>query len=44
MGQLTVRGDGVPEKNMQLLAGADVPRLGLFGRARAVMSHYALGS
>ncbi len=44
MGLLTVRGDGVREKNMQLLAGADVPRLGLFGRARAVMSHYALGS
>ncbi len=44
IGQLTVRGDGVPEKNMQLLAGADVAKLGLFGRARAVMSHYALGS
>lgn len=44
IGQLTVRGDGVPEKNMQLLAGADVAKLGLFGRARAVMAHYALGS
>ncbi len=44
LGQLTVRGDGVPELNVPLLAGADVARLGLPGRAMAVVSHYLTGA
>ncbi len=44
LGVLTVRGDGVPEMDVPLLAGADVDRLGLPGRAIAVMSHYLLGA
>ncbi len=44
LGLLTVRGEGVTEKNMQLLAGADVARLGLVGRARVLTSHYVFGS
>jgi len=43
LGLLTVRGEGVTEKNMQLLAGADVARLGLVGRARVLTSHYVFG-
>ena len=44
LGQLTVRGEGVPEMNVPLLAGADVGRLGLPGRAVAVVSHYLTGT
>jgi D-alanyl-D-alanine carboxypeptidase (penicillin-binding protein 5/6) len=44
LGMLTVRGDGVPELNLPLLAGADVARLGLPGRAMAVVSHYLTGA
>ena len=44
LGQLTVRGEGVPEMNVPLLAGADVARLGLPGRAVAVLSHYLTGA
>jgi D-alanyl-D-alanine carboxypeptidase (penicillin-binding protein 5/6) len=44
LGQLTVRGEGVPEMNVPLLAGADVSRLGLPGRAVAVLSHYLTGT
>ncbi len=44
LGKLTVSGEGVPAMNVPLLAGADVPRLGLPGRAMAVMSRYVLGS
>ncbi len=44
LGMLTVRGDGVPEIDVPLLAGADVPRLGLPGRALAVLSHYLTGA
>jgi serine-type D-Ala-D-Ala carboxypeptidase (penicillin-binding protein 5/6) len=43
LGQLTVSGEGVPEMSVPLLAGADVPRLGLPGRALAVLSHYLTG-
>ena len=43
VGQLTVSGDGVPDMSMPLLAGADVPRLGLPGRALAVLTHYVTG-
>jgi D-alanyl-D-alanine carboxypeptidase (penicillin-binding protein 5/6) len=44
VGQLSVSGQGVPEFQVPLLAGADVPRLGLPGRALAVLSHYVTGS
>ena len=44
LGKLTVSGQGVPAMQVPLLAGADVPRLGLPGRAMAVMSRYVTGS
>ncbi|MBN8889150.1 MAG: D-alanyl-D-alanine carboxypeptidase, partial [Rhodospirillales bacterium] len=40
LGQLTVSGAGVPDLDVKLLAGADVPRMGLPGRALAVLQHY----
>ncbi len=43
VGQLTVSGHGVPTMNVPLLAGADVGRLGLPGRAVAVLSRYVTG-
>jgi D-alanyl-D-alanine carboxypeptidase (penicillin-binding protein 5/6) len=43
LGKLTVSGEGVPDMSIPLLAGADVPRLGLPGRALAVFSHYVTG-
>ncbi len=43
LGKLTVSGEGVPDMEVPLLAGADVARLGLPGRAMAVMSHYITG-
>jgi D-alanyl-D-alanine carboxypeptidase (penicillin-binding protein 5/6) len=44
IGKLSVSGQGVPVMEVPLLAGADVPKLGLPGRAIAVMSHYVTGS
>ena len=44
LGKLTVSGQGVPPAEMPLLAGADVPRLGLPGRAAAVVSRFVTGS
>jgi len=44
LGKLTVSGQGVPGMGVPLLAGADVPRLGLPGRAAAVVAHYVKGS
>ena len=44
LGKLLVSGQGVPAMEVPLLAGADVPRLGLPGRAVAVVSRYVLGS
>ena len=44
LGKLTVSGQGVPAMDVPLLAGADVPRLWLPGRAVAVMSRYVTGS
>ena len=38
LGTLTVTGKGVPETEIQLLAGADVPQLGFVNRAMAVLS------
>ena len=44
LGKLTVSGQGVPAMDVPLLAGADVPRMGLPGRAMAVVSRYVTGS
>ena len=44
IGKLVVGGKGVPDMQVPLLAGADVPRQGLPGRAVSVLSHYVLGS
>jgi serine-type D-Ala-D-Ala carboxypeptidase (penicillin-binding protein 5/6) len=44
LGRLTVTGSGVPNLTMPLLAAADVPRLGLPGRAMAVLSKYVTGT
>jgi D-alanyl-D-alanine carboxypeptidase (penicillin-binding protein 5/6) len=40
LGRLVVAGTGVPQLDLPLLAGADVPRMGLAGRAMAVVEHY----
>jgi serine-type D-Ala-D-Ala carboxypeptidase (penicillin-binding protein 5/6) len=44
LGKLTVGGDGVPSMDVPLVAGADVEKLSLPGRAMAVLSHYVTGS
>jgi serine-type D-Ala-D-Ala carboxypeptidase (penicillin-binding protein 5/6) len=44
LGKLTVVGDGVPSMDVPLLAGEDVPKLSLPGRAIAVLSHFVTGS
>ena len=44
VGQLVVSGEGVPTSSVPLLAGEDVPRLGLPGRAMAVLAHYITGA
>jgi D-alanyl-D-alanine carboxypeptidase (penicillin-binding protein 5/6) len=44
LGKLTVTGQGVPNVDMPLMAAADVPRLGLPGRAMAVLSKYVTGT
>ena len=44
LGVLRVTGQGVPNMEVPLLAGQDVPRLGLPGRAVAVFAHYVTGS
>jgi D-alanyl-D-alanine carboxypeptidase (penicillin-binding protein 5/6) len=44
LGRIAVSGAGVPDFALPLLAGADVPRLGLTGRALAVLTHYVTGS
>ena len=44
LGKLVVSGDGVPAMEVPLLAGDDVPLLGLPGRAMAVLSRYVTGS
>ena len=43
LGKLTLGGKGVPPLNVQLIAGADVPRLGLPGRALAMLHHWTGG-
>ncbi len=44
LGKLVVSGQGVPPTEVPLLAGADVPRLGLPGRAMAVVSRFVTGA
>ena len=44
LGQLAITGQGVPEMSVPLVAGADVAKLNLPGRAIAVLSHYVTGS
>jgi D-alanyl-D-alanine carboxypeptidase (penicillin-binding protein 5/6) len=44
VGKITVSGDGIPSVELPLLAGADVPRLSLPGRAVAVLAHFVTGS
>jgi D-alanyl-D-alanine carboxypeptidase (penicillin-binding protein 5/6) len=44
VGKIVVAGPGVPAMELPLLAGADVPRLSLPGRALAVLSHFVTGS
>jgi D-alanyl-D-alanine carboxypeptidase (penicillin-binding protein 5/6) len=44
LGKLTVTGQGVPSMDIPLLAGNSVPKLGLPGRAMAVLSRYVTGS
>jgi D-alanyl-D-alanine carboxypeptidase (penicillin-binding protein 5/6) len=44
LGNLVISGAGVPDMQVPLLAGADIARLGLPGRAMAVLSHYVSGS
>jgi D-alanyl-D-alanine carboxypeptidase (penicillin-binding protein 5/6) len=43
LGKLVVSGQGVPNMDVPLLAGEDVSRLSLPGRAIAVLSHYVTG-
>jgi D-alanyl-D-alanine carboxypeptidase (penicillin-binding protein 5/6) len=43
LGKLVVSGQGVPVMDVPLLAGEDVSRLSLPGRAIAVLSHYVTG-
>jgi len=43
LGKLTVSGQGVPQTEVKLLAGEDVGRLGIPGRAVAVMTHFLTG-
>jgi serine-type D-Ala-D-Ala carboxypeptidase (penicillin-binding protein 5/6) len=44
LGTLAVSGQGVPGLEVPLYAGDDVPKLGLPGRAVAVLAHYVTGS
>jgi D-alanyl-D-alanine carboxypeptidase (penicillin-binding protein 5/6) len=44
LGKLEVSGQGVPNFSVPLLAVDDVPRLGLPGRAMAVLSRYVTGT
>ena len=44
IGKLVVSGKGVPDMQVPLLAGEDVARQSLPGRAVSVLSHYVLGS
>jgi serine-type D-Ala-D-Ala carboxypeptidase (penicillin-binding protein 5/6) len=43
LGKLTMSGDGVPAMDVPLVAGVDVPKMSLPGRAFAVMTHFVTG-
>jgi D-alanyl-D-alanine carboxypeptidase (penicillin-binding protein 5/6) len=43
LGKLVVSGQGVPSMEVPLLAGEDVAKLSLPGRAMAVLSRYVTG-
>ncbi|MGE0417348.1 MAG: D-alanyl-D-alanine carboxypeptidase family protein [Acetobacteraceae bacterium] len=43
LGKLMVSGQGVPSMEVPLYAGADVPKLGIPGRAMAVLSRFVTG-
>ncbi|HEY5302255.1 MAG TPA: D-alanyl-D-alanine carboxypeptidase family protein [Acetobacteraceae bacterium] len=43
LGSMTVTGQGVPNAEIPLVAGADVSKLGFPGRAIAVLAHYVRG-
>ncbi len=43
LGRLTVSGQGVPAMEIPLYAGTDVPKLGIPGRAMAVLSRFVTG-
>jgi D-alanyl-D-alanine carboxypeptidase (penicillin-binding protein 5/6) len=44
LGKLIVSGQGVPQTEMPLLAGDDVARLGVGGRAVKVLAHFVTGA
>jgi D-alanyl-D-alanine carboxypeptidase (penicillin-binding protein 5/6) len=44
VGKLVVSGQGVPQTEMPLLAGEDVGRLGVGGRAVKVLAHFVTGA
>jgi D-alanyl-D-alanine carboxypeptidase (penicillin-binding protein 5/6) len=44
VGRLVVSGQGVPQAEMPLLAGEDVARLGVGGRAVKVLAHFVTGA
>jgi serine-type D-Ala-D-Ala carboxypeptidase (penicillin-binding protein 5/6) len=44
VGKLAVTGDGVPNMTLPLMAASDVPKLGLPGRALAVLTSYVAGT
>ncbi len=44
VGKLTVTGQGVPQAEIPLLAGADIGRMPIGGRAIAVLSHMVTGA
>jgi len=44
IGEMLVGGEGVPEMTIPLLAGADVPRLGIVARIPAVLGRWVFGS
>jgi D-alanyl-D-alanine carboxypeptidase (penicillin-binding protein 5/6) len=43
LGKLTVSGQGVPQTQVNLVAGEDIGRMGIPGRAVAVMTHFLTG-
>ena len=43
LGKLVVIGNNVPQNELTLVAGTDVPKLGLPGRAMAVVTHFITG-